>query len=153
MLLDSRESRKRNCKLPGPQTRKPCNLKSTKPQKTTLTQWVRGSSRATIYRACENLGRDTATAATAAPATTAAHLGGGKGPARQTGTEYLDQRGPFWWFGTSRDGLGLSAGAVGGSSISISTPSPAGLAAFSNTRAVICIGRCPAFTGSCAGGG
>src|SRR5215472_6748478 len=33
MLLDSRESRKRNCKLPGPQTRKPCNLKSTKPPK------------------------------------------------------------------------------------------------------------------------
>src|SRR5262249_26880194 len=32
-LLDSRESRKRNCKLPGPQTRKPCNLKSTKPPK------------------------------------------------------------------------------------------------------------------------
>src|SRR5262249_29884410 len=60
---------------------------------------------------------------------------------------------PFWWFGTSRDDLGLSAGAVGGSSVSISTPSPVGLAAFSNTRAVICIGRCPAFTGSCAGGG
>src|SRR6266566_2593526 len=33
MLLDSRESRKRICKLPGPQTRKPCNLKSTKPPK------------------------------------------------------------------------------------------------------------------------
>src|SRR5215472_18906418 len=33
MLLDSREWGKRNCKLPGPQTRKPCNLKSTKPPK------------------------------------------------------------------------------------------------------------------------
>src|SRR5262249_517064 len=33
MLLDSRESRKRICKLPRPQTRKPCNLKSTKPPK------------------------------------------------------------------------------------------------------------------------
>src|SRR5213078_1485617 len=30
-LLDSRESRKRNCKLPAPQTLKPCNLKSPKP--------------------------------------------------------------------------------------------------------------------------
>jgi hypothetical protein len=30
---NSRESRKRICKLPGPQTRKPCNLKSTKPPK------------------------------------------------------------------------------------------------------------------------
>src|SRR5439155_6957320 len=29
-LLDSRESRKRNCKLPAPQTLKPCNLKVTK---------------------------------------------------------------------------------------------------------------------------
>src|SRR5215475_1939340 len=37
MLLDSRESRKRNCKLPGPQTRKPCNLKSTKPPKKRLS--------------------------------------------------------------------------------------------------------------------
>src|SRR2546429_3461672 len=30
-LLDSRETRKRNCKLPAPQTLKPCNLKSPKP--------------------------------------------------------------------------------------------------------------------------
>src|SRR5437763_837414 len=30
-LLDSRESRKQNCKLPAPQTLKPCNLKSPKP--------------------------------------------------------------------------------------------------------------------------
>src|SRR5215813_15020487 len=47
MLLDSRESRKRICKLPGSQTRKACNLKSTKPPKTTLAQWVGNSSRAT----------------------------------------------------------------------------------------------------------
>jgi hypothetical protein len=31
MLLDSRESRKRNCKFPGPRTLKPCNLNSPKP--------------------------------------------------------------------------------------------------------------------------
>src|SRR5438876_7090222 len=30
-LLDSRESRKQNCKLPAPQTLKPCNLRSPKP--------------------------------------------------------------------------------------------------------------------------
>ena len=31
--LEAGESRKRICKLAGPQTRKPCNLKSTKPPK------------------------------------------------------------------------------------------------------------------------
>src|SRR5262245_9403520 len=31
MLADSRESRKLNCRVPGSQTTKPCNLKSTNP--------------------------------------------------------------------------------------------------------------------------
>src|SRR5262249_9604316 len=45
---------------------------------------------------------------------------GGGAPARQTGTEYFDQREPrFWWFGTSRDGLGLNARRAAGGS-----PSP-----------------------------
>src|SRR5215471_17906098 len=40
---------KRNCKLPGPQTRKPGNLKSPKLPKSTLAQWVGNSSRATPH--------------------------------------------------------------------------------------------------------
>src|SRR4029453_5101677 len=50
ILLDSRESRKRNCKFPGSQTLKPCNLNSPNRPKTTLAQWLRTSSRPTPDR-------------------------------------------------------------------------------------------------------
>src|SRR5207245_3173090 len=49
-LLDSRESRKQHCKLPGHQTRKPCNSSQQSRQKTTPPQCVRNSSRATPSR-------------------------------------------------------------------------------------------------------
>src|SRR6516164_6544194 len=49
MLLDSRESRKRICKLPGLRHENLAISSQQSRQKTTLAQWVRNSSRATSY--------------------------------------------------------------------------------------------------------
>src|SRR6516162_7536415 len=49
MLLDSRESRKRICKLPGLRHGNLAISSQQSRQKTTLAQWVRNSSRATLY--------------------------------------------------------------------------------------------------------
>src|SRR5262249_32199653 len=51
MLLDSRESRKRNCKLPGLRHGNLAISSQRSRQKTTLAQRVRNSSRATILAA------------------------------------------------------------------------------------------------------
>ena len=57
-LADSREFEKRNCKLPAPRTRKPCNLKSAKLPKNEISrpEQLRNCSRPMIeaMRSCRN---------------------------------------------------------------------------------------------------